>query len=208
VWKRDESQWGVCDSGDVESEQHEDVELVRRVAARDPEALRALYGRYGRLVYSIAYRVLRDRQHAEDCTQDTFVALWRHAKSYEPGRARVTTWLFTLTRNTAIDAVRRLEVRRADPLPEGDGWSPGVAADTADLVAAADAAARVAEALAVLSPAQREAVSLAFFDGLSHREIAERLGVPPGTVKGRIRLGLDRLRELAPSYALETEARR
>lgn len=198
----------VCDSDAVESREHEDVELVHRIAGRDADALRALYGAYGRLVFSLAYRLLGDRQHAEDCTQEVFVALWRNAASYDARRARVTTWLFTITRNTAIDAVRKLESRRADPLPEGDAWSAGVATDTADLVAAADDAERVAGALAALPGAQHEALALAYFDGLSHSEIAERLGVPLGTVKGRIRLGLDRLRELAPTYALETEVRR
>ena len=198
----------VCDSDTVEHQEHEDVELVQRVAGRDPDALKALYGRYGRLVFSLAYRILGDRQHAEDCTQEVFVALWRNAASYDARRARVTTWLFTITRNTAIDAVRKLESRRADPLPEGDAWSTRTATDTAELVAAADDAERVAGALAALPRAQHEALALAYFDGLSHSEIAERLDVPLGTVKGRIRLGLDRLRELAPTYALETEARR
>lgn len=198
----------VCDSDAVETQEHEDVELVQRVAGRDQDALRTLYGKHGRLVFSLAYRLLGDRQHAEDCTQEVFVALWRNAASYDARRARVTTWLFTITRNTAIDAVRRLESRRADPLPEGDAWAAGAASDTADLVAAADDAERVAGALAALPRVQHEALALAYFDGLSHSEIADRLEVPLGTVKGRIRLGLDRLRELAPTYALETEARR
>jgi RNA polymerase sigma-70 factor (ECF subfamily) len=187
----------------------EDGELVRRVAEGDAEALRELYRLYGTLVFGVAYRVLGDRQLAEDCTQNVFVALWRGARSYDPGRARVTTWLFTVTRNNAIDIVRRREARRADPLPEDEAaWAAGTEPDAAELTAAADTAERVAAALAELPPAQLEAVSLAYFDGLSHAEIAERLGVPLGTVKGRIRLGLDRLRELAPSYALESEVER
>jgi RNA polymerase sigma-70 factor, ECF subfamily len=183
----------------------EDGELVRRVAEGDADALRELCGLYGRLVFGVAQRVLGDRQLAEDCTQDVFVALWRGARSYDPGRARVTTWLFTVTRNSAIDIVRRREARRADPLPDDEAAWAGTEPDAAELTAAADTAERVAAALAELPRTQLEAVSLAYFDGLSHAEIAERLGVPLGTVKGRIRLGLDRLRELAPAYALESE---
>ena len=184
----------------------EDVELVQRVAQSDAEALRELYGLYGKIVFGMAYRVLGDRQLAEDCTQDVFVALWRGARSYDPKRARVTTWLFTITRNTAIDIVRRREVRRADPLPDDESsWATETTADAAELAVAGDQAERVASALAELPRPQLQAVTLAYFDGLSQAEISERLGVPLGTVKGRIRLGLDRLRELAPAYALEPE---
>jgi len=197
----------VCDSGNVETEK-EDVELIRRVAARDADALRELFCLYGKIVFGLAYRILGDRQYAEDCTQDVFVSLWRGAGSYDPKRARVTTWLLTITRNTAIDLVRRYEVRRADPLPDGDSWSSGTSPDTAELAVAADDAERVAAALAELPTPQLEAVSLAYFESLSNSEIAARLGVPLGTVKSRIRLGLDRLRALAPAYALETDAKR
>jgi RNA polymerase sigma-70 factor (ECF subfamily) len=181
----------------------EDAELVRRVAGGDTQALRDLYDRYGRLVHGMALRVLGDRQLAEDCTQDVFVALWRRADRYDPERARVGTWLLSIARNTAVDSVRWHASRRAEALPES--WPEEESPDSAELAAAGEHAQRVAEALAELPTAQREVVSLAFFDGLSHAEIAERLGLPLGTVKGRIRMALDRLRALAPKYALEQE---
>ncbi len=181
----------------------EDVELVLSVARNDTEALRALYDRYGRVVYGMAYRVLGDRQLAEDCVQEVFVSLWRGAGRFDPARARLTTWLFTITRNTAIDMLRRRSARRAESLPED--WQAGEEPDTADLVVAADRSERVAAALGELPSPQLEALSLAYFEGLSQSEIAERLGVPLGTVKGRIRLGLDRMRELAPAYSLDAE---
>ena len=187
----------------------EDVELVRRVAEGDGDALRELYGLYGKVVFGMAYRVLGDRQLAEDCTQDVFIALWRGARSYDPKRARVTTWLFTVTRNTAIDIVRRREVRRADPLPEDESaWAKDTAPDPAEVAATAEQAERIASALAELPRPQLEAVSLAYFDeSLACRDL-EAPRPPAGTVKGRIRLGLERLRELAPSYALEDGAAR
>jgi RNA polymerase sigma-70 factor (ECF subfamily) len=182
----------------------DDARLVRRLADGDADALRVLYDRFGGIVFGLTYRLLGDRQAAEECTQDVFVSVWRTAGSYEPARARVSTWLLTIARNRAIDATRRRAARPVDP--HEDVWTTERAPDTADLVSHADEAARVAAALAELPDSQREAISLAYFDGLSHTEIAERLGLPVGTVKGRIRLALDRLRTVAPDYALGAEA--
>ena len=184
----------------------DDAELVGRIARDDTDALRALYDRYGAILFGLAYRTLADRQLAEDCVQEVFVTVWRNAGRYDPARALVTTWLFAVTRNKAVDAVRWQARRSADPLPEH--WSADESPDAAELVAAAEHGESVAAALAELPRPQLEALSLAYFEGLSHAEIAERLSVPVGTVKGRIRLALERLRTLAPKYALETEAGR
>lgn len=182
----------------------DDAHLVRRLHQGDTEALRALYERYGGIVFGMTYRVLGDRQAAEECTQDVFVAVWRTAGSYEPARARVSTWLLTIAHNRAIDATRRRAARPVDPYE--DVRITEQAPDTADLVSRADEAIRLGAALAELPDAQREALTLAYFDGLSHTEIAERLDLPVGTVKGRIRLALDRLRAIAPDHALGAEA--
>jgi RNA polymerase sigma-70 factor (ECF subfamily) len=182
----------------------DDVLLVRRLDEGDTGALRVLYERYGGIVFGMTYRLLGDRHAAEECTQDVFVSVWRTAGSYEPARARVSTWLLTIARNRAIDATRRRAARPVDP--HEDVWTTEQAPDTADLVSQADEAIRVAAAMAELPGAQSEALSLAYFDGLSHAEIAERLDLPIGTVKGRIRLALDRLRAIAPDYALGPEA--
>ena len=191
-----------CDHSAV-PEAVDDALLVRRVESGDSDALRALYDRYGSIVFGMTFRLLGDRQAAEECTQDVFVSVWRTARSYEPERARVSTWLLAIARNRAIDATRRRAARPVDP--HEDVWSVDESPDTADLVSSADEASRVAAAMAELPDAQREALSLAYFEGLSHTEIADRLEVPVGTVKGRIRLALDRLRALAPKYALERE---
>jgi RNA polymerase sigma-70 factor (ECF subfamily) len=184
-------------------DERDDAELVRLVAADDTDALRVLYERYGSIVFGMARRVLGDRQLAEECTQDVFVALWRGAAKYEPERARVSTWLIGITRYRAIDLVRRRAARPVDPY--GEIWRGDESPDSADLAATADQARRVAAAVAELPAPQRDALMLAYFEGLSHSEIADRLEVPLGTVKGRIRLALDRLRELAPAYALNAE---
>jgi RNA polymerase sigma-70 factor (ECF subfamily) len=181
----------------------DDLELVRRIGEGDSEALRTLYDRYGSILFGYSLRLLGDRQAAEECTQDVLVSVWRGARAYDPGRAAVSSWMVAIARNRAIDAMRRRAARPADPYAE---VSQGTEApDTAERVVAEDTAARVAGALAELPEGQREVVLLAYFQGLSHSEIAEQLRLPLGTVKGRMRLALDRLRTLAPKYALDAE---
>jgi RNA polymerase sigma-70 factor (ECF subfamily) len=177
-----------------------DSALVRAVADGDLEAFRALYDRYGRMVNAVAYRVVNDKQLAEECVQDVFVELWRSARRFDPTRARASTWLCAIARNRALDAVRS---RGRRPVPQADVEPAGSSPDTVELVAAADQAIHVAEVMATLNPAQLEVVQLAYFDGLSHSEIATSLGLPMGTVKSRLRLALDRLRPLAEQLDLE-----
>jgi len=188
----------------------EDVETMAAIAKGDESALRSLYDRYGRIVYSVSYRVTADAHLAEECTQDVFVRVWRRARDFDPGRAKVSTWLFALARNRAIEVwrsrARRPDGRRVDGLDAAAAVVDDAAPDPADLVAAADEAVRVSEALVCLPPEQLEALRLAYFDGLSHHEIAQRLRLPLGTVKGRIRLGLDRLRLLAGEQRLGVES--
>ena len=181
----------------------DDALLLRHVATGDTDALRALYDRYGPVLYGLAVRSLGDRQLAEDCVQEVFVTAWRSAGSYDPRRASISTWLFAIARNKTVDAHRRRSRRPPEPLPAR--WPNDESPDAAEVVAAGDQGERVASARAELPPQQLEAVSLAYFDGLTQAEIAARLGVPLGTVKGRLRLALDRLRTVAPAYALETE---
>lgn len=194
-----------CDHPSVPDER-DDGELVQLVAADDTDALRVLYERYGSIVFGMAQRLLGDRQLAEECTQDVFVALWRGAAKYEPKRAQVSTWLIGIAKYRAIDLVRRRAARPADPYAEI--WQSDESPDSAELVASADQAQRVAAAVAALPPPQREALTLAYFEDLSHSEIATRLSLPLGTVKGRIRSALDRLRELAPEFSLHAELER
>jgi len=181
-----------------------DAAAVARVADGDADALRGLYARYGRIVYGLTYRLTRDAQLAEEATQDTFVTLWKRADAYDPQRAKVTTWLFVIARNRAIELVRS---RARVPEPRESVEPMGEEANPADLMQIADDAERIALAIAELPESQLEAIQLAYFEGLSHTEIAERLGQPLGTVKSRIRLGLDRLRALLELPHLKVERR-
>jgi len=179
-----------------------DEALVALVARGEEEALAALYDRVGRIAYGLALRVLRDERLAEDAVQDGFLAAWRTAATFRPERAKASTWILTLVHRRAVDLVRREERRRADPLPEDAG--------RADPEPAADEAAwlrfereRVQAALRQLPDAQREAIELAYYGGFSQSELAERLGVPLGTIKSRMFAGLTRLRELLDEPAQE-----
>ena len=177
-----------------------DDDLVRRLKAADEQALAALYDRYSALAFSLALRMVGSTEGAEDVVQEAFYRLWRQAGSYDPGRARLSTWIANITRNLCIDELRRRAARpQTTSGPEADTRLIELAAsdqaDPADQVWAAHRREAVLAALAELPPQQREAVELAYFGGLSQSEIAQRLGDPLGTVKTRIRAGMQRLRE-------------
>jgi RNA polymerase sigma factor (sigma-70 family) len=175
----------------------DDASAMQAVASGDQDALRHLYERYGRLTHSIAYRISGDAALAEECTQDTFVTLWRRAGSFDPARGQASTWLFTIARNLAISAVRR----RRPTVELDERAEPVTAEGPEELIAAADAAAQLAEAMAALPEQQAVVLQLAYFEGLSQSEIAIRLGLPLGTVKGRVRLALERMRVLVADDA-------
>lgn len=157
-------------------------------------ALEALYEEYHRQALGLALRVLGNMGEAEEVVQEAFLAVWRAGHTYDPARGSTRTWILTLVRNRAIDVVRARARRPVQPLDEK--LDPPDSSDVPLQAALNVDAARVVEALYKLPPEQRVAIELAYSSGLSHTEIAARLGVPVGTVKGRIRLGLDRLRQV------------
>lgn len=172
----------------------DDVALLARVAAGDQAALGDLYDRYGRQVYALALRMLADGAAAEDVTQDVFVKLWRNAARFDPERGRAGSWILHMAYTTTVDLVRAR--RKAMPGRfETPADEPDPTADTADHAETAVMGAQVKTALMRLPPEQRQALELAYFGALSHQEIAGRLGIPLGTVKGRVRLGLEALRQ-------------
>ncbi len=178
--------------------QTSDEELLDAVASGDDAALAALYDRFGRVAYRLAYRVLRDQGLAEDAVQEAFLAVWRSADSYRRERAKPATWILTLVHRRAVDLVRREDRRRADPLDEAPEAETGAVVNEVDL---RERRATVQAALAQLPDEQREALELAYYGGYTQSELAERLGVPLGTIKSRMFAGLARLRELVPEEA-------
>lgn len=173
----------------------EDAALLERVVARDEAAVEELYARYAGPLYSLAYQVTGAERFAQDVVQEAFVAVWRDAARFDPERGAVGPWLFSLARHKAIDLVRReqnvrkrtadvdLTLREADDDTDREAW----------LRIRRD---RVRAAIEELTPLQREALELAFFGGLTHVEVAERLDIPLGTAKTRIRSALLRLRDI------------
>ena len=170
------------------------------LAAGDLSALEAIYDRYGALVFSVGLRVLLDRQLAEDVTQEVFLRLWRRPWAYNPDRGRFVSWLMSVSRNRAIDERRRLtrragvEERHDETLPELPDLGRFMDPLTEALLA--DQRHEVRTALDLLPVAQREVLELAYFAGLTQTEIAARTGEALGTVKTRVRLGMQKLRAL------------
>jgi RNA polymerase sigma-70 factor (ECF subfamily) len=182
-----------------------DAELMARVRQRDTAALRDLYDCHASMVYGLGLRILRDPTEAEDLVQDVFLHLWRRAELFDGQRGQFTGWLVSLARNRAIDRLRarRTRERKNDEyetevadLPASSG-----APNPAETAYAAELRGAVSRALAVLPEPQRIALEMAYFGGLSHTEIAERLAAPLGTVKARIRQGMIRLRDLLGDFA-------
>jgi len=173
-----------------------DEELMRGVQADDVRAFEALYDRNVALAWRIARSVCRDPGRAEDAVQDAFVAAWRTRRSYRHETGPVRTWLMTIVRNRALDSIRREGAARRPPLADGDytGPDPAQGSPQDEVIARTEARALRAR-LERLPGAQAEVIALAFYGELTHTEIAERLSLPQGTVKGRMRLGLEKLRE-------------
>jgi len=173
-----------------------DEALVALVARGDETALGELYDRVGRVAYGIAFRIVRDDRLAEDAVQEGFLAMWRSAATFRADRAKASTWIVTLVHRRAVDLVRREERRRAEPLDLEQRDAPDPAGSAEDEAWLGFERERVQRLLRTLPDAQRETLELAYYGGYSQSELAERLGVPLGTIKSRMFAGLARLREL------------
>ena len=171
-----------------------DAMLVRRVAARDPDALGELYDRYGRVVHAIAYRMLGTPDAAEEVTQDVFHAVWVRIGSYREDRGTFRGWLLAIARNAAVDRRRRSGyVGRETPMDAAPDMRDDASVD--DQVAVRIRDGRVRAVVGSLPAEQRQVLDLAFWGGLSQSEISARTGVPLGTVKSRVRLAMAKLRD-------------
>ncbi|HEX5988619.1 MAG TPA: sigma-70 family RNA polymerase sigma factor [Solirubrobacterales bacterium] len=181
-----------------------DEELMPLVGRKDPEAFEVLYDRHGGAAYSLAYRIVGDRAAAEEVTQEAFISVWRSGARFDAGRGSVRSWLLSVVRNRAIDFLRS----RAGKAPKLDFDDETVLEQrpavemTEDEALRRETAAELRGALAELPGEQSKVIELAYFGGFSHSEIARILGLPMGTVKGRMRLGLEKIRgELAEGLA-------
>jgi len=175
-----------------------DESLIRSIAHAQVDALSELYDRYSRLVFSIAYSSTGNQGSAEEITQDVFTRVWEKAKMYDANLAKVSTWLISITRNRSIDELRRIKVRPdlqslswaeivSDQIPQVNGPEELVEQSIRQHV--------VRKAVKGLPKDQQTALELAYFKGLTHSEIADLLGEPLGTVKTRIRLAMQKLRQ-------------
>ncbi len=174
-------------------------QLVAVGAERDRAAFESIFRHYAPRVKAFLIRTGLSPSAAEDCMQDVMVTVWRKAHLFDPGRASVATWLFTIARNRKIDIIRK--ARR--PEPEELPWGPEPEPEQADVLALAQDSRRLAQAVAQLPPKQRDLVERAFFGDRTHSEIAADTGLPLGTIKSRIRLAIDRLR-----HAMENEVKK
>jgi RNA polymerase sigma-70 factor (ECF subfamily) len=172
------------------------------VEKRDPDALQALYRKYSNRVFSLIYRIVENRSAAEELLQDTFYRLWERPHFYSAEKGTLVSWLLTVGRNIALDHKRK-ESRRAahHVITPGDGEGfdmenlPEIGALTDP-----DLSRSIRQAMESLPPAQKSTLEMAYFEGLTHQELAERTGESLGTVKTRIRLGISKLREALRSY--------
>jgi len=172
---------------------------MRRIANGDEAALGALYDRYANPLCAMVSRIVGNRQDAEEVLHDTFLSIWKRADSFEKTRAKAFTWICAIARNKAIDRIRSMN-RRIPGAPATEPASnrqePDPTASPAEQSARSERRKIVSGWVENLPDNQREAIELAFFEGLTHPEIASRLGESMGTVKSRIRLGMEKLRTL------------
>ena len=180
-----------------------DEELLAAIQSRSDSALAELYDRHGGLAFGLAYRILGERGVAEDVVQEAFLAVWRRASAYHADRGAARSWLMAIVHNLAIDR-RRGRYRHEQTDVQLDDVAFRLATDSEDVfgsVARTMEAEQIRAALLGLPDEQRQAIELAFFMGLTHQEISARTGTPLGTVKGRMRLGLQKMRTALSGWA-------
>lgn len=162
-----------------------------------------LYDRYGGIAYGLAYRITSDGTAAEDVVQDAFVSIWKQAPRFDPARGQVRSWLLTIVHHKAVDAVRRRANRAERALPEGPDEAVATTGQPESLAEWMMEAEAVRDAVRQIPDEQRQTIEMAYFAGMTHVEIAERMGVPLGTVKSRLRIGIEKMREYLRPQVME-----
>ena len=179
-----------------------EAEIRGRLASRDEAALGEVYDQYASFVFGLAFRVIGEQRGAEDVSQEVFVSVWEKPGVFDPERGSLRTWLGTLAHRRAVDYVRREEARRRRATREAACRATSVP-DVEEMATALVTAERVRAALAVLPDDQRTAIELAYFGGRTYRQVATELGIPEGTAKSRLRLGLRRVGAVLAAEAPE-----
>jgi RNA polymerase sigma-70 factor, ECF subfamily len=175
----------------------DDILLLQRIAQQDQAALSMLYDRYARIVYAVAFRSLRSAEESEEVVLDVFAQVWRIADRYDGRKSRVDTWLFMLVRSRMLDRLRKLQSRTpssGEVLDIAEIQVPTSGVDPLEAAVVAERREQVLLVLGQLPPEQRLVIEMAYYQGLSHSEIALKTGISLGTIKTRIRLGLNKLR--------------
>jgi RNA polymerase sigma-70 factor, ECF subfamily len=183
----------------VDTTRFDDEALIRLIAHSHPDALSALYDRYNHLIYGLALTVVGDPALAEEITQDVFMRIWNRAGTYRSEQGKVTGWMISIARNRAIDALRHQKT-----IPEGNSLSwddlplfdPPDGHNVEQEVELEHQKWRLRQALFQLPKEQRDALALAYFKGYTHEEMAQILGEPLGTIKTRVRLGMQKMRQI------------
>jgi RNA polymerase sigma-70 factor, ECF subfamily len=181
-------------NGAIGTTAESDEALLAAIQDRDQRAIAALYDRYGGLAFGLAYRILGERNVAEDVVQDAFLSVWRRAISFEPGRGSVRTWLLSIVHHRAIDRLRGVSGRARQDAPLDDFERVLAVEDPWGEVEIRVQREVLQAGLAALPEAQRQTIEMAYFSGYTQQEIATAMNVPVGTVKGRLRIGLQKLR--------------
>jgi RNA polymerase sigma-70 factor (ECF subfamily) len=186
----------------------DDLDLIAAISHSNSQALEVLYDRYSAIVYRMALRILKNQELAEDVTQEVFWRVWRRSASFERERGRVAQWLFGIAHNLCIDELRRSRSRPVSVYEDVEHpliqQLPDSRIDVANAAWHSEQRRFIASALEQLPEAQRQAIELAYFGGMSHQEIADKLDRPLGTIKTRVRLGLHKLKSLLSAQGLQS----
>ncbi len=181
----------------------DDAALLHAMQGGDESSVAVLYDRYGGAAYGLAHRITNDATLAEDVVQDAFVSVWKQCARFDGSRGQAKSWLMTIVHHKAVDTVRRRAGRPERPLPEGFDEPVAVLGRPDELTERSMDAAAVRNAVRGVPEDQRTTIMMAYFEGLTHIEIAERMKVPLGTVKSRLRIGLEKMRAELRQKVLE-----
>ncbi|WP_153976744.1 RNA polymerase sigma factor [Paenibacillus xylanilyticus] len=192
------------------TESMEDSRLMQQIAERDASALELLYDRYERVVYSFAYRIVGDPMTAEETVQELFLRVWNNAERYDASQGKLTTWMFAITRNIAVDMLRRKSKGAATTAVQNESLAAYAdeQTNTEQEVERKWEGTRIREALSQLNRDQQQVIESIYYGGLTQQEVSSRFGIPLGTVKSRVRLAMKQLQKLLADAELQPDAGR